>query len=289
VTSPDNPLFARVLVNRVWQHHFDVGLVSTPDNLGRSGARPSHPELLDYLAAEFVRGGWSVKSLHRLVLTSGAYRQASALPAPGRSPDGKGPWRGPAVDPDNRLLWHYPLRRLDAEALRDAMLCVSGELDRRVGGQYVPSQRTAEGAVAIAESRAGARRRSVYLQQRRTQVVTLLQLFDAPSIVGSCGTRTTSTVPLQSLALLNSEFARLRAQAFAQRLRREAGPDAGKRLALAFRLACGREPAAGEVAAARRFLAAQARAYAGQEGAEARTWADLSQMILASNAFLYVE
>ncbi len=281
VTSPDNPLFARVMVNRVWQHHFGVGLVSTADNLGRSGARPSHPELLDYLAAEFVRGGWSVKSLHRRIMMSAVYRQASALPARGHSPE--------EVDPDNRLLWHYPLRRLDAEALRDAMLCVSGELDRRAGGPYVPSQRTAEGAVAVAEGSAGARRRSVYLQQRRTQVVTLLQLFDAPSVVGSCGARTTSTVPLQSLALLNSEFARLRARAFAQRLRREAGPDAGKQLALAFRLACGREPVAEEVAAARRFLAAQARAYAGQEGAEARTWADLCQMILASNAFLYVE
>ncbi|HEX5271304.1 MAG TPA: DUF1549 and DUF1553 domain-containing protein, partial [Gemmataceae bacterium] len=280
VTSPDNPLFARVMVNRVWQHHFGVGLVSTPDNLGRSGAKPSHPELLDYLAAEFVRDGWSVKSLHRLITTSAVYRQASALPAPGR---------GAEVDPDNRLLSHYPLRRLDAEALRDAMLCVSGELDRRAGGPYVPSQRTAEGSVAVAESQAGAHRRSVYLQQRRTQVVTLLQLFDAPSVVGSCGTRTTSTVPLQSLALLNSEFARLRAKAFAERLRREAGPDDRKQLALAFRLAGGREPMAEEVAAARRFLAAQARVYAGHEGAEARTWADLCQMILASNAFLYVE
>src|SRR5262249_52377515 len=153
---------------RVWQHHFGVGLVSTLDNLGRSGAKPSHPELLDFLAAEFVRGGWSVKDLHRLIMTSAVYRQASAF-----SPAGKGTRGGEEIDPDNRLLWRYPLRRLDAEALRDAMLCVSGELDQRMGGPYVPSQRTAEGAVAIAESQAGARRRSLYLQQRRTQVVTL--------------------------------------------------------------------------------------------------------------------
>jgi Protein of unknown function (DUF1553)/Protein of unknown function (DUF1549) len=284
VTSPDNPLFARVMVNRIWQHHFGVGLVSTLDNLGQSGAKPSHPELLDYLAAEFVQGGWSIKSLHRLIMMSAVYRQASAP-----TTEGKGSRGGAEIDPDNRLLWHYPLRRLDAEALRDAMLYVSGELDQRLGGPYVPSERTAEGAVAIAESHAGARRRSIYLQQRRTQVVTLLQLFDAPSIVGSCGTRTTSTVPLQSLALLNSEFARLRAQAFAQRLQREAGVDTGKQLALAFRLACGREPVAEEGAAAQRFLTVQAQVYAGKKDAAAQTWADLCQMMLASNAFLYVE
>ncbi len=278
VTAPENPLFARVMVNRIWQHHFGTGLVSTPDNLGRSGARPTHPELLDYLATEFVRGGWSVKALHRLILTSAVYRQSSDFRA-----------EAAAVDPDNRLLGRYPLRRLDAESLRDAMLSASGELDRRAGGPYVPSQRTAEGTVEVAEGHDGARRRSVYLQQRRTQVVTLLQLFDAPSIVGSCGTRTTSTVPLQSLALLNSEFARLRARAFARRLEREAGPDAGRRLALAFRLACGRGPTAEEAAAAARFLAAQAKVYAGQKDGAERTWADLCQMVLASNAFLYVD
>jgi hypothetical protein len=278
VTSPENPLFARVMVNRVWQHHFGVGLVSTPDNLGRSGAKPSHPELLDYLATEFVRGGWSLKALHRLILTSAAYRQSSASPG-----------RGPEIDPDNRLLWRYPLRRLDAEALRDAMLAVSGELDRRAGGPYVPLRRTPEGSVEVAEDHPGARRRSVYLQQRRTQVVTLLQLFDAPSVVGSCGARTTSTVPLQALALLNSEFARRRAQALARCLEREAGADPGHRLAMVFFLTVGRQPTPEETAAARRFLAAQGRVYAGQKDEAERSWADLCQMILASNAFLYVE
>jgi hypothetical protein len=278
VTAPDNPLFTRVMVNRVWQHHFGTGLVSTPDNLGRSGAKPSHPELLDYLAAEFVRGGWSVKALHRLILTSAVYRRSSGVPGAVSE-----------VDPGNRLLSHFPLRRLDAEALRDAMLSVSGELDRRVGGPYVPSRRTAEGSVEVAEGQYGARRRAVYLQQRRTQVVTLLQLFDAPAIVGSCGERTTSTVPLQALALLNSEFTRLRAAALARRLGREAGSDDGARLTLAFRLACGRAPLPEETAAARRFLEAQATVYAGRKDAPERSWADLCQMVLASNAFLYVE
>jgi hypothetical protein len=278
VTSPENPLFTRVLVNRVWQHHFGTGLVATPDNLGQSGARPTHPELLDYLAAELVRSGWSVKALHRLILCSAVYRQASA-PRPDLE----------KLDADNRLLGRFPLRRLDAEALRDAMLRVAGALDGRVGGPYVPTRRTAEGLVEVAEGQDGARRRSLYLQQRRTQVVTLLQLFDAPAMAATCSVRPTSTVPLQALTLLNSDFVRARARAFSRRLLREAGPDAGRRLTLAFRLACGRPPVADEADAARRFLAAQRQAYAGRADAEERTWADLCQMVLAGNAFLYVD
>jgi hypothetical protein len=278
VTSPDNPLFARVMVNRVWQHHFGTGLVSTPDNLGRSGARPSHPELIDYLAAEFVRSGWSIKALHRLILRSAVYRQSSA---PRDEVD--------RTDPDRRLLGRFPLRRLDAEALRDAMLHVSGELDRRAGGPYVPGLRTKEGTVEVAENVPGARRRSVYLQQRRTQVVTLLQLFDAPALVGTCGKRSVSTVPLQPLALLNSEFVRARARAFAGRLAREAGADTPKRLTLAFRLACGRPPSEEEGAACRRFLEKQRLVYGKEKDGEQRAWADLCQMVLASNACLYVE
>jgi mono/diheme cytochrome c family protein len=278
VTSAENPLFARVFVNRVWQHHFGTGLVATPDNFGISGARPSHPELLDWLAVEFIDSGWSVKHLHRLILSSATYRQTSSVPEKAR-----------AADPDNRLLGRYPLRRLDAEALRDAMLAVSGELDRRPGGPYVPTQRTAEGNVEVDEKNAGARRRSVYLQQRRTQVATFLELFDGPSIAVTCGARSTSTVPLQALALLNADFTRLRAAAFARRLAGEA--PAGDRLALAFRLACGRDPRDGERAAAGRFLDKQRQTYrsAGGPPAEDRAWADLCQMLLASNAFLYVE
>src|SRR5262249_5709526 len=247
VTSPGNPLAARVMVNRIWQHHFGTGLVATVDNLGTSGTRPSHPELLDWLAAEFVdpsppiaMGGlsrpqpWSIKHMHRLILISAVYRQSSK---PGDGLD--------AVDPDNRLLSHFPLRRLAAEAIRDGILHVSGELDLRAGGPFVASKRTADGVVEVPENVDGAKRRSVYLQQRRTQVVTFLQLFDAPSIVSTCGKRTPSTIPLQSLALLNSDFARNRARGFAARLGREAGADTAARLALAFRPACGRPPPRG--------------------------------------------
>jgi hypothetical protein len=278
VTSPENPLFVRVMVNRIWQHHFGTGIVSTIDNLGASGAKPSHPELLDYLAAEFVRSRWSVKAFHRLILTSAAYRQRSE---PREKLD--------ALDPDNRLLARFPLRRLDAEAVRDAMLHVADELDPRAGGPYVPSKRTAEGTVEVAENTDGAHRRSVYLQQRRTQVVTFLQLFDAPSMVTTCGKRSSSTVPLQSLVLLNSEFARARCKAFAGRLRREAGGDGARRLDLAFRLACGRPPLRGERALCEAFLARQSEVYAKEEDVDLRTWADLCQMLFASNAFLYVE
>jgi hypothetical protein len=278
ITSPENPLFARVMVNRIWQHHFGVGLSATPDNLGQSGTKPSHPELLDYLASEFVKSGWSVKAMHREILRSAVYRQSSAP----RQDLTK-------VDPDNHWLGRFPLRRLDAESVRDAFLSIAGELDMRVGGPYVPSQRTKDGIVEIAENNAGAKRRSVYLQQRRTQVVTLLQLFDAPSIVGNCSTRTTSTVPLQSLALLNSKFVRDRAKSLEQRLRKEANPETTARLNLAFRLACGRLPNAEEKAAAEQFLATQRKAYAGVKDADERAWTDLCQMVLASNAFLYVE
>src|SRR5262249_53122014 len=145
-----------------------------------------------------------------------------------------------------------------------------------------------DGIVEVAENQDGAKRRSVYLQQRRTQVVTLLQLFDAPSIVGTCSTRTTSTVPLQSLALLNSKFMRDRAKSFEQRLTKEAGADPKARLHLAFRLACGRPPDVDETAAAERFLVAQRNVYPDAKDNEQRAWVDLCQMILASNAFLYV-
>jgi hypothetical protein len=283
-TSPENPLLVRSLVNRVWQHHFGAGIVATPDNLGQSGAKPTHPELLDYLASEFMRSGWSIKQLHRLVLNSAVYRQSSA-----RRDDAF------RVDPDNRLLWRYPLRRLDAESLRDAMLAVSGELDGKAGGSYVPVTRKPDGRIVVAEQTAGARRRSIYLQQRRSQVVTLLSLFDAPSMAANCGARTISTVPLQSLALLNDDFVQARAEALARRLEREAGTSAEKRLALAFQLVCGRSPTDDEQAAARRFLARQQQLLAevknnGRSNEEGRqVWTDFCQMLLASNAFLYVE
>ena len=188
-------LLARVTANRIWQHHFGTGLVSTSDNLGYSGSPPSHPELLEYLANALASSEWSAKALHRVILTSSVYRQSSAPRA-----------QAAQIDPDNRLLAHFPLRRLDAEAIRDAMLAVTGELDERHGGPYVPTHRTNSGEVVVNESTTGANRRSVYLQQRRTEITTMLEVFDAPSIVTSCTRRDSSTIPLQSLSLMNSDF-----------------------------------------------------------------------------------
>lgn len=278
VTSPDNPLFARVMVNRIWQRHLGVGLVPTHDNFGQSGARPSHPELLDYLTSQFIRSGWSIKAMHRQIMRSAVYRQSSQ---PNDS--------ALKLDADDRLLWRYPLRRLDAESLRDAWLAVSGELDPRMEGPSVPTKRTHAGHVFVDEKTPGALRRSLYVEQRRSQTVTFLELFDAPVMASNCSARNTSTLPLQSLILLNSEFARSRADAFAKRLEREAGVDTENRLALMFRLACAREPRPEELDTAHRFLQEQSAIYQGDNAADHKTWTDLCQGILASNQFLYVE
>ena len=279
-------LLARVLANRIWQHHFGTGLSATSDNLGYTGSAPTHPELLEFLAGELVRSGWSAKALHRLILTSSVYRQSSA-PQP----------KAARVDPDNRLLARFPLRRLDAEAIRDAMLAASGELDDRQGGPYVPTDRTESGEVVADESTAGATRRSVYLQQRRTQIASLLEVFDAPSIVTTCTRRLPSTIPLQSLSLLNAGFVVARAESSpsgssaiaSARAAGQAGDDA--RITRAFLLTTGRAPDQDERDAARRFLETQPSRYPGQAEADARrhAWADFCQMLLASNAFLYVE
>ncbi len=278
VTSPENPLFARTMVNRIWMHHFGSGLVSTPANLGLSGAAPSHRELLDYLATRFRDTGWSIKELHRAILESSVYRQQSA-------PRDAGLQR----DPDNRLLWRFPLRRLSAEAVRDAMLAISGLLDEQMYGPYIPTQRRGDGLVAVADDHTGSRRRSIFLQQRRTQVHSMPELFDAPAMLTSCPQRSTSTVPLQSLAMLNSEFVRDCARAFGLRLDEQVETDAERRIEQSFMIAMGRLPAAEERRVAEEFLAEQRELYADVENSEQLVWADYCQMLLAGTATLYIE
>jgi uncharacterized protein DUF1553/uncharacterized protein DUF1549 len=274
--SRASSLMARVIVNRVWQRHFGTGLVATPDNFGVSGSPPTHPELLEYLASEFRASGWSFKALHRLILHSATYQQASV----GRKD-------ALAIDPNDRLLWRYPLTRLDGEAIHDAMLAVSGELSERLYGPYVETERDKDGGVVVPENAAGSGRRAIYLQQRRTQVDTLLELFDAPVMVNNCAVRGTSTVPLQSLELLNSDFVRSRAAAFA------ATTGAGNNLAggvhRAIAVAFGRSPTAFEEQTSVQFVQQQIGAYHGAKNAPQRAWNDFCQMLLASNAFLYVE
>ena len=282
--SPAAALSARVQANRVWERHFGRGLVTTLDNLGVSGAAPSHPELLEWLAAEFSNFKFqmsdfkSFKQLHRTILCSATYRQSSQLNEAAF-----------AVDPDNRLLWRQPVRRLDAESIRDGMLFVSGSLERRLGGPYVATQRSSAAEVVVAESSAGSARRSVYLQQRRTQTLSLLNLFDAPAVTFNCVQRPTTTMPLQSLSQLNSEFALARAAALARRLEHEAPPDPRHRARLAFELAAGRSPTDVELRSSLEFLEEQTRSYEPAADASPRAWADFCQMLLSSNAFLYVE
>jgi hypothetical protein len=236
--------------------------------------------LLEYLAGLLVRSGWSAKTLHRELLRSTVYRQSSAPRDDART-----------ADPDNRYLSHAPLRRLDAEQVRDAMLFVSGELDDRQGGPYVPTRRSGSGEVTVDDSHDGARRRTIYLQQRRTQIASLLEVFDAPSIVTACPRRAPATIPLQSLSLLNSDFAVKRARRMAERVEREVGIEPERFVENAFVIAVGRDPRPEERFVSLRFLAGQPANYDGVSSDEAqrRARADLCQMILAGNAFLYIE
>jgi len=263
LTRPDHPLTARVLVNRVWQQHFVEGLVRTPSDFGYLGDAPSHPELLDWLAWHFVQGSgergegrdvaseshpsplaahpWSLKDLHRLIVTSTAYRQAGAKPS--------------ASDPTNRLLSHFPRRRLDGEELRDAMLAVGDRLSDRRGGPGVMPPLPTELLSAIRKDHwktspdeEDHRRRSIYLFVRRNLRLPLLDAFDRPDTIASCPRRNRSTTAPQSLVLLNSEFADDAAAELAKSLRDRAGSDVAKQIELAFRACLGRSPTTEETA-----------------------------------------
>jgi hypothetical protein len=256
MTSPSNPLVARVMVNRVWQWHFGEGLVASENDFGVVGQRPSHPELLDYLATEFVRSGWSLKQLHRLIVSSRTY-EASAE------------WNAQAakVDPENTLLWRWKPRRLEAEAIRDITLSVSADLNLEMGGPsiYPPVPQT----VLASQSRPGdgwgksdekqAARRSVYIFVKRSLAVPELEVLDTPDTTSSCEQRPVSTTGPQALTFLNGEFAHQQARHFAERLASEAGPSAKSEIERAFELALSRPPDKKELKAATDFLDGQKR------------------------------
>jgi hypothetical protein len=256
VASPDNPLSARVIVNRVWQGHFGVGLVRTSSDFGTAGEPPTHPELLDWLASWFVENGWSVKKLHRLILSSTTYQMSKQQKSSYQS-----------EDPENLLLWRVPYRRLEAEAIRDGMLAASGRLDRRMYGpsMYPAVPRGAlEGhsdpnVVWTASNEADAARRTVYAFIKRSLVVPMLDLLDFCDTTRSAARRNVTSVPTQALTLLNGEFVNQQARHFADRLEREAGCDPAGQVDLAFRLALVRPPDEAERRAALSFLAADAR------------------------------
>jgi hypothetical protein len=277
LTQPRHPLTARVIVNRLWLHHFGEGLVSTPENFGRSGSPPSHPVLLDYLATELVRNGWSLKALHRLLVLSSAYRQGSPLD-PSRHALAR------QVDPDNRLLWRQRMRRLEAEAIRDAILAASGNLNRVMGGAPVPVVRRGDGEVVAPDGREGARR-SIYLQVRRSQPLTILRVFDQPVIETNCTRRAVSTVSSQALTLLNSDFVTAQAEALAARLLREEAADPA---AAAVLRVFARPATARERALLSEFLVKQTERHGGA-GPCQRALADLCHMLLGANEMSYVD
>jgi hypothetical protein len=243
INHPDNPLTARVLVNRIWQAHFGQGIVATPSDFGTNGGRPSHPQLLDWLASEFHRQGRQLKPLHRLIVLSATYRQASTF-----NP------RAAAVDGLGRLLWRYPRRRLEAEALRDTMLEVSGSLRRRMGGPgYHLWDYSGYVIVFKAKPALGPDtfRRMIYQFKPRLQQDPVFGAFDCPDATQMMPRRNVSTTPLQALNLFNAPFVLDQSERFADRLREQAGDDAVAQVRLAFRIAFGRIPSPGEESAAR--------------------------------------
>ena len=259
IASKDNPLTARVIVNRVWSWHFGRGLVNTPSNFGVLGDRPSHPELLDWLAVQFMEHGWSLNWLHREIMKSATYQQASTAHAANEAKDG-----------DNAYLWRANRHRLEIEPWRDSLLAVTGKLDRTVGG---PSADLADAKNV---------RRTVYGKVSRKQLDGLLGTFDFPNANVSAEKRNVTTVPQQQLVVLNSEFFVNHAKAFADRLK--AFKTDPERVTAAHRLAFGRNPTEAEQKLAADFLAIPA-----DSGDKLTRLEQYAQAILASNEFTYVD
>ncbi len=284
MTSPDNPLFARVVVNRLWHYHFGAGLVSTPDNFGSLGERPTHPELLDYLAQRLIDSGWSLKAMHRLLVMSAAYRQGGMVRLEARE-----------IDPANRLLHHMPLRRLDAECIRDAILTVAGNLNSQMYGPGVPLhiEPYMQGRSVPAESGPmhGDHRRTIYQQVRRNYLPPMLVAFDFPKPDTTIGRRAAALVATQSLVLLNNEFVHHEAAAWGARIAALLG-NAASRIGTMYAEALNRPPNQEELTAAADFIAAQTTSYlesgANIKEAEQHAWADLGHMLWASSEFLFV-
>jgi cytochrome c553 len=283
LTRPDNPLTARVIVNRVWQHHFGRGLVTTPSNFGARGEPPTHPELLDWLTARFVESDWSIKSLHRLILLSQTYRLASA--------DDEA---NAARDPGNRWYWRADRRRLDAEALRDTLLAVSGKLDRSRPGPhpFPPMDRWGWTQHNPFKEVYPTNHRSVYLMTQRFQRHPFLALFDGPDTNTSTEQRTASTVPLQALFLTNDPFVTEQAEGFARRLLAASG-DSRWRIDLAHRLAWARPARPDEVARGIHYMEEYrqrlAEAGAPAERLELEAWTSYARVLLCANEFVCLD
>ncbi|MFO0930191.1 MAG: PSD1 and planctomycete cytochrome C domain-containing protein [Gemmataceae bacterium] len=278
LTSSGNPLLARVIVNRLWHHHFGQGIVATTDDFGHQGDRPTHPELLDWLAAELVDTGWSLKHIHRLLLTSAAYRMASRSdPA------------AEASDPRNLLLHRMPIRRLEAEAIRDALLASSGRLDRRMFGKgplpHLSEFMIGRGRPGASGPLDGDGRRSLYLSVRRNFLSPFFLAFDFPTPFSAIGRRSVSNVPAQALALLNNPFVTGEARRWADQLLADPALTDEGRVATLFETAFGRPPDERERADALAFVAEQGREHG---RVDARAWADLAHVLFNAKEFVFV-
>ncbi|HEX7446222.1 MAG TPA: DUF1553 domain-containing protein, partial [Pirellulales bacterium] len=256
-------LAARVIVNRLWQHHFGRGLVATPNDFGASGDRPSHPELLDWLAADLVSHSWRLKRLHKLIMTSAVYAQSADFDE-----------RRAKLDRENVFLWRRTPRRLEAEAIRDAMLAVSGQLD---AAMYDPGTLDPN-----------MHRRSVYFFIKRSQLIPMMMLFDWPEHLVSIGQRSSTTIAPQALMFMNSPQGRQYAEAFAARLD---GLSDDQAVTEGYRRALGRAPGGQELSLAAEFLKHQAEAHAarGQADATRLARADFCQALMGMNEFVYIE
>ena len=277
ITDPANPLTARVMVNRIWQHHFGRGIVETPSNFGVNGQSPSHPELLDWLANRFVAEKWSIKAIHRLILNSSSYRQTCTNGDPLLA----------EKDPKNRFFSRFTRQRLEGEIVRDAILAVSGRLNREGNGPPVfppipDDVRQANKRVRWdTSSELDCRRRSIYVHQRRMLNLPFLKIFDAPVLNTTCSRRKASVTVLQSLAMYDSEFVNGEANAFADRVIRESGPAIDDQVRYAFRLAFCRQPEDAELERATAFMQTQ--------GPQEESLVRLCRVLYNSSEFLYID
>ncbi len=280
IANADNPLTSRVMVNRLWHYHFGRGIVQTPSDFGRNGAPPTHPELLDWLAHRFIEQDWSIKAIHRLIMTSSAYRQASQASLP----------EAAEKDPDNLLLWRFPRRRLEGEAIRDSVLAVSGRLNPQMSDLPVfpPLPEDLDEAQKVQgfntwETDAGpaARKRSIYIFQRRSLNFPLLETFDASVPTASCARRIDSITALQALSMYNGEFVNEESRHFAERVREEAGNDPKTQIDRAFELTYSRKPTELERRQALKFLDSLA--------GEDNPLAGLCRVLFNSSEFVYID
>jgi cytochrome c551/c552 len=294
IASDDNPLTARVMVNRIWYQHFGQGIVSTPNNFGKMGTEPSNPALLDWLATEFMRQGWSVKQIQRLIMNSETYKMASAYYQADSA----------TKDPTDEFLWRFLVKRMEAEIIRDSVLAASGDLNLQAGGpaffppvpQSVASAVPIRGTWKLTKEDPSTWRRSIYATVKRNLKYPMFEVFDQPNASLSCERREVTTVPTQALTLFNNETFLLQAEHLAERIQREAGNDPAKQIKLLYRIAYSREASDKEVQQALEFIKNRSSAEAsssrpGNIGADEMTLSPLGEfahVVLNSNEFLYI-